>query len=138
MWVRPKYAFGMSKTFSRTFAQEKYGYSGSFEYSTIGNQHSATPHVYEVEARSQQYEGHTMQLFGIKIRMEGIAESLSRKFQEMYFENWNFDDLKAVLFDQMGVQERSKQEIKLELTITLKNTMIFQRYFDQESFIECK
>jgi len=54
----------------------------------------------------------------------------------MYFENWNFDDLKSVLFDQMGVQERPKQEIKLELTITLKNTMIFSRYFDQESFIE--
>merc|ERR1711892_729353 len=91
---------------------------------------------YEFEARSQQFEGHTMQLFGIKIRMEGLAESLGIKIKEMYFDDWSIDDLKDVLFEQMSVQERTKQEIKLELTLTLKNTMVFQRFFNQESFVE--
>jgi len=136
MWNRPKYAFGVSKTYSRTFAQEEFGYSGSVEYSTIGGENSATPYVYEMEARSQQFEGHTMQLFGIKIRMQGLASKLRKKIQDMYFDDWNFDDLKDILFDQMGVTERSEQKIKLELMISFKNTIIFQRHFDQESFVE--
>jgi len=136
MWIRPKYAFGMSKTFSRTFTDEKYGYSGSFEYSTIGHADSPTPHVYEVEARSQQFEGHTMQLFGIRIRMEGLAEKIHKNLLNRYFEEWNFDDLKNVLFEQMSMQERTKQGPKLEVTISLKETMIFQRYFNEESFAE--
>ena len=138
MWVRPKYAFGMSKTFSRTFAQEKYGYSGSFEYSTIGNSDSPTPHVYEVEARSQQFEGHTMQLFGIKIRVEGLAEKIYKKLMEIYFEDWSFDDLKTVLFEEMGMEERRMKKLKLELTVSLKDTLIFQHSFNEDSYVECK
>jgi len=136
MWVRPKYAFGMSKTFSRTFAQEKYGYSGSLEYSTIGHPDSPTPHVYEVEARSQQFEGHTMQLFGIKIRVKGLAEKIHKKFLEMYFENRSFDDLRDILFEQMGMQERRKKEFRFELTVSLKDTQIFQQSFNEDSFVE--
>lgn len=136
MWMRPSYGFGISKTYGKIFKKEKYGYSGSFEWHTTGSHKSATPLSMMFDVRAQHFEHHTMQLFGGYIRIQGLAKKLMEKVRHMTTYNpqqWNIDELKDILFSQMNIRERSNVPVEVDLVLMMKDTVVFQRHYNEES-----
>jgi hypothetical protein len=145
MWLRPKYTFGISKTYSRSFKDEKFGYGANFEYHTIGSHKASSPIAVFSEIKGTQFQGHEMQIFGFYVRVQGLGARVIKLFKDFDFfskkENLNTDALKEILFEQMNIKEKSDEPLKLEIVLQMKNDIIFQQYWDEESFgsvSECK
>eukprot|EP00091_Calanus_sinicus_P013469 TRINITY_DN2991_c0_g1_i5.p1 TRINITY_DN2991_c0_g1~~TRINITY_DN2991_c0_g1_i5.p1 ORF type:complete len:512 (+),score=146.80 TRINITY_DN2991_c0_g1_i5:1374-2909(+) len=127
MWQKPKYTIGVSKTFSNSFYQEKYGYSGSVEVHTVGSHKATTPLSIMVDARSQRFHHMTMEVFGTFIRMEGVAEKFVEKIKEIVFSGeFEFEKLKQILFTNMNIRQRASVPAKLDFIIMMRNNVVFE------------
>ena len=128
MWMKPKYTFGLSKTYRFSFMKEKYGYSGSMDYKTIGSHRATTPLSVDIDLRTQRYKHMSNQIFGIKLRMEGIAEKIMEKVRDLLMDpkNIKFDKLKDILFNDLQIRERKDVPAKLSFFIRYKDNIVFE------------
>merc|ERR1719391_362235 len=90
-----------------------------------------------IDIRSQHFGHHSMQIFGGYIRIQGLAKNLVEKLRHMTVFNpqqWKIDDLKNILFSQMNIRERSDVPVEIDLVFMLKDNVIFQRHYNEETF----
>jgi hypothetical protein len=126
MWQKPKYTIGVSKTFSNSFNQEKYGYSGSVEVHTVGSHKAITPLSIMVDVRSQRFHHMTMEVFGTFIRMEGVAEKFVEKIKEFFFSGeFEFENLKQLLFTNMNIRQHATVPAKLDFILMMRDNVVF-------------
>jgi len=136
MWTRPSYGFGISKTYGKTFTKDKYGYSGSFDFHTIGSHKSTSPLAMMFDIRSHQFGHHTMQLFGGYFKIKGLAQKLVEKLRHFTYFNpdqWKVDELKDILFSQMQIRERALEPVEVDVIFMVKDNVVFQRYYNEDS-----
>ena len=127
MWQKPKYTFGISKAYSNSFTQDKYGYSGSIEFHTVGSHKTATPLSMMIDVRTQRYHHVTMQNFGVFIRMEGVAERIVDKIMEITMtKDFKFDSLREMLFSGMNIREHKHVPAKLCFIVLLRDNVVFE------------
>jgi len=138
MWLRPKYTFGISKTYFRSFNDEAFGYGGYFKYNTVGSHKSSSPIAVFGEIRGTMFQGYEMPIFGLFVRVQGLGARVMKLFKDFDFfnkkENLNTDALKDILFEQMKVREKSREPLRLELIMKIKDDVIFHQYWDENSF----
>jgi len=127
MWLRPKYTFGISKTYSRSFVDETFGYGGVFDYHTIGSHKSSSPIAMYGELIGTHSQGHKMQMFGLYLRVQGLGARIMKSFKG----NLNTDALKDILFQQMNIKEKQDEPIRAEIILEMQNEIIFQQYWDE-------
>merc|ERR1711936_1571247 len=124
MWQKPKYTVGLSKTFVNSFNQEKYGYAGSVEVHTVGSHKTSTPLHIMVDVRAQRYQHITMEVFGVSIRMEGVAEKIVDKVKEFVSSGtFEFEKLKEILFTDMSIRQRATVPAKLDFVLMMRNNV---------------
>jgi len=127
MWQKPKYTVGLSKTFVTSFNQEKYGYAGSVEVHTVGSHKTSTPLHIMVDVRAQRYQHITMEVFGVSIRMEGVAEKIVDKVKEFVSSGtFEFEKLKEILFTDMSIRQRATVPAKLDFVLMMRNNVVFE------------
>merc|ERR1719510_2932680 len=107
------WGFGVSKTYKRTFVKEKYGYSGSYTFYTIGAHSSTTPLAVGMEIDSTLQNSYKTSLLGVYLRIEGLAKGLIRKFKTMDPATWKTEDLSNILMGQMGITARPEQPVRV-------------------------
>ena len=125
-----EYGFGISKTFFQEFQQEKYGYGGSSEVHIVGSPRSTTPLHLSVDIFSTMYRGYASHLFGINLRIEGLAKAMVRKFKKLPEAQWKLQDL-AKLLAGMGVQTKPDLPVRVEVLIWLKGTVVINRVYTE-------
>ena len=137
MWLRPKYTFGISKTYARRFTDEKFGYGAGFEYHTVGSHKASSPIAIFGEVKETQFKGHEMQIFGLQVRVQGLGARVMKLFKDFDFfdkkETLNTDALKEILYEQMNIRSKSKEPLQLEIIFQMKNDIIFQKYWNEDS-----
>ena len=126
------WGFGVSKTYKRTFVKEKYGYSGSYTFFTMGAHDSTTPLTVGMEIDSTLQNSYKTSLLGVYLRIEGLAKGLIRKFKTMDPATWKTADLAKVLKD-MGVKPRPEQPVRVQITLTFKGMVVMHRMYDSSS-----
>lgn len=127
------WGFGVSKTYKRTFVKEKYGYSGSYTFWTVGAHQSTTPINVGMEIDSTLRHDYKTSLVGVYLRIEGLAKGLIRKFKTMDPATWKTEDLTNILMGQMGITARPEQPIRVQVTIAYKHNVVIQRMYDSSS-----
>merc|ERR1712018_1009823 len=127
------WGFGVSKTYKRTFVKEKYGYSGSYTFFTVGSDQSTTPINVGMEIDSTLHHDYKTSLLGVYLRIEGLAKGLIRKFKTMDASTWKIDDLANILQGQMGITNRPEQPVRVQVTISFKNNIVINRMYDSSS-----
>lgn len=127
---KTSYGFGVSKTFAREFQKEKYGYGGAYEFATIGSHESTTPLVVEFAVTSNLYHGYEATALKVHLRVEGLAKALIRKFKKIPEAQWQLNDL-ASLLRGMGVQQKEDQPLRVEVALSIKGAVVFQRLYDE-------
>eukprot|EP00091_Calanus_sinicus_P003989 TRINITY_DN14184_c0_g1_i1.p1 TRINITY_DN14184_c0_g1~~TRINITY_DN14184_c0_g1_i1.p1 ORF type:complete len:257 (+),score=39.39 TRINITY_DN14184_c0_g1_i1:368-1138(+) len=127
MWQKPKYSFGVSKTFTNTFTEEKHGYSGSIDIHTIGSHKTTTPLSIKVDVKTHRYHRVTMQNFGMFIRMEGVASKVVDKVRSFLSTgDFEFAKLKEILFTDMNIRQRSALPARICIIFTRKDNIVFE------------
>merc|ERR1712226_585738 len=116
--------FGISKTYKRSFVKNKYGYSGSYTFFTVGSDQSTTPISVGMEIDSTLHHDYRTSLLGVYLRIEGLAKGLIRKFKTMDASTWKIDDLANILQGQMGITNRPEQPVRVQVTISFKTTSL--------------
>ena len=137
-WMRPSYGFGVSKTWAKSFAKDKYGYAGTFEFHTTGSHKTASPLSMMFDVRSHQVEHHTLQLFGGYVRIQGLAKKLMDKIRLNTFfqpQQWKVDELKNILFSQMNIRERTEDPVEIDVIFMTKDDVVFQRHYSESSVL---
>ena len=127
------WGFGISKTYKRSFVKNKYGYSGSYTFWTVGSDQSTTPINVGMEIDSTLHHGYKTSLLGVYLRIEGLAKGLIRKFKTMDPNVWKVDDLANILQGQMGIKNRPEQPVRVQVTIAFKNNIVINRLYDSSS-----
>merc|ERR1712018_304405 len=127
------WGFGVSKTYKRTFVKEKYGYSGSYTFFTVGSEASTTPLTVGMKLTSTVKETYQTPLLGIYLRIEGLAKGLIRKFKTMDATTWKTGDLANILSGQMGITDRPEQPVKVAVAIAYKGNIVIYRRYDSSS-----
>jgi hypothetical protein len=127
------WGFGVSKTYKRTFVKEKYGYSGSYTFFTVGSEASTTPLTVGMELDSTLRHSYKTSLLGVYLRIEGLAKGLIRKFKTMDAATWKTEDLSNILTGQMGIAERPEQPVRVQVTIAFKGNIVIHRMYDSGS-----
>merc|ERR1711970_1545779 len=128
MWQKPKYTIGVSKTFSNSFTQDKYGYSGSLDVHTVGSHRATTPLSIMVDVRAQNFHHLTTQMFGIVLRMEGVAEKIVDKIRTLLETPTmgQIEKLKEILFTDLNIRERKDVPAKLTFFLMLRDNVVFE------------
>ena len=128
MWQKPKYTIGVSKTFSNSFMQDKYGYSGSIDVHTVGSHRATTPLSIMVDVRAQNFHHLTTQTFGIVLRMEGVAEKIVDKIWTLLETPTmgQIEKLKEILFTDLNIRERKDVPAKLTFFLMLRDNVVFE------------
>merc|ERR1712106_245792 len=127
MWQKPKYSIGVSKTFTNTFVEKKYGYAGAIDVHTIGSHKEATPLSIRIDIKSHRYNHVTVQDFGVFLRMEGVASKVVDKIRSMTTAGTlEIEKLKDILFTDMNIRQRSALPAKICLILMRKNTIVFE------------
>merc|ERR1719211_638539 len=111
------WGFGVSKTYQRSFVKEKYGYSGSYKFWTVGAEASTTPISVGMEIESTMQHGYKTSLLGVYLRIEGLAKGLIRKFKTMDAATWKTEDLSNILLGQMQITPRPEQPVRVQVMI---------------------
>jgi len=136
MWTRPSYVLGISKTYGKIFKNDRYGYAGTFDIFTVGSHKSTSPLSIMFDVRSQHFGHHTMQVFGGYFQIAGLARTLLEKIRHLTVFNpqqWKVDDLKNILFSQMEIRERSDVPVEIDVVFMLKDNVVFQRHYSEDS-----
>lgn len=110
------YGFGVSKTFTRQFQKEKYGYGGGFVAYFIGSHRSTTPVVMGIGASSTLMNSYKVDSIHAHVRLEGVAKGLIRKFKTMDPNTWKTADLENILSGDMQIRERPNQPIRVHVS----------------------
>jgi len=128
MWQKPKYTIGVSKTFSNSFMQDKYGYSGSIDVHTVGSKKATTPISIMVDVRAQNFQHLTTQMFGIVLRMEGVAEKIVHKIRTLLEtpSMGQIEKLKEILFTDLNIRERKDVPAKFTFFLMLRDNIVFE------------
>ncbi len=127
------FGFGMSKTYERSFWKMKYGYGGSYKFYVIGSEKSFAPVAFGASMSSTLMNNQKAYLLGAHFRVEGLAKALIRKIKTKDPASWKTADLQNILFKQMSIRERPDQPVRVQITITLKGTIVFHRFYDDDS-----
>merc|ERR1719328_118575 len=127
------WGFGISKTYKRSFVKNKYGYSGSYTFFTVGSDQSTTPINVGMEIDSTLHHSYKTSLLGVYLRIEGLAKGLIRKFKTMDPNIWKIDDLANILQGQMGITNRPQQPVRVQVTISFKSNIVINRLYDSSS-----
>ena len=130
---RTDWGFGISKTYKRSFIKNKYGYSGSYTFWTVGSDQSTTPINVGMEIDSTLHHSYKTSLLGVYLRIEGLAKGLIRKFKTMDPSIWKVEDLANILQGQMGITNRPEQPVRVQVTISFKNNIVINRLYDSSS-----
>lgn len=130
------WGFGVSKTYKRSFVKEKYGYSGSYTFFTVGSSQSTTPINVGMTIDSTLHHDYKTNLLGVYLRIEGLAKGLIRKFKTMDPGTWKQEDLSNILMGQMGITARPEQPVKIQATIMFKSNIVISRSYDSSSASE--
>ena len=138
MWMKPKYTFGLSKTYRLSFMKEKYGYSGSIDYKTIGSHRATTPLSIDIDLRTQRFDHLANQIFGIQLRMEGIAEKIMQKVRDLLMDpkNIKFNKLKDILFNDLQIRERKDVPAKLSFFIRYRDNIVFEFHLQDSELMK--
>jgi hypothetical protein len=130
---RIDWGFGVSKTYQRSFVKEKYGYSGSYKFWTVGSEQSTTPISVGMEIDSTLQHGYKTSLLGVYMRIEGLAKGLIRKFKTMDAATWKTEDLSNILLGQMQITPRPEQPVRVQVSISFKSNIVIMRQYDSSS-----
>jgi len=124
------YGFGVSKTYTRQFYKSKYGYAGETSFTVVGAHDSTTPLSIGMGVTSTLHDDYTAQVFYMNIRIEGLAKGLIKKFKVMDPALWKTSKLKSILKDQMGIQARPDQPVRVGYELILKGSIVFVGSFE--------
>ncbi len=127
------YGFGVSKTFERQFYKWKYGYGGAYTYYVVGSQKSFAPISFGAVMSSTMMNNAKSYFMGVHFRVEGLAKGIIKKIKTTDPGTWKLDDLKNILYGDMAIRERPDQPIRVQVTVTLKNVIVFHRFYDDDS-----
>jgi hypothetical protein len=128
-----EYGFGVSKTFSREYQQNKYGYGGAYQYWVVGSQKSTTPLTVGMAISNTFFGDYQSNRLHIQLRIEGLAKALVRKFKTMDPGTWKVDDLQNIFNNEMNIRERPDQPVRVKITVMVKGAVVFSRAYDEDS-----
>ncbi len=130
---QPDFGFGMSKTYARSFYKAKYGYGGSYMFYVIGSEKSFAPLSFGATMTASMMNKHKAYMLGVHFRVEGLAKGIIRKFKKTDPTTWKTEDLKNILYGDMAIRQRPDQPVRVQISITLKGTIVFHRFYDDDS-----
>ena len=140
MWMKPKYSFGLSKSYSSFFINEVYEYSGAVEMKTIGYHRTMSPLSIQVDFKSQYHNHVSKRDFGFYIRMEGVAPRIMDKIKSMtWLGQMKVDELKQLLLTDMQIRHRSDIPAKFDITLFKGDNIVLCYHMDDReimSFID--
>lgn len=125
--------FGVSKTYTRQFHKEKYGYTGFSSFYSTGSHKSTTPISLGAAVGYNVFQKYNNVLASVHLRIEGMAKGLIRKFKAIDPAVWKTDDLKSILFNEMSIRERPDQPVRVAVMVMLKGAVVFYRVYDETS-----
>ncbi len=127
------FGFGVSKTYARSFFKKKYGYGGGYMFYVVGSDKSFMPLSFGATMSATVMNNQKAYLLGAHFRVEGLAKKLITKFKKTDPATWKTADLEKILYSDMAIRERPDQPVRVQITITLKNTIVFHRFYDDDS-----
>ena len=138
IWMKPKYSFGLSKTYMTNFVKERYGYSESVDVKVVGSHRATTPLSLNIDWRTQRYQHMTSQVLGLKLRMEGVAEKIMLKLKNLIMEQKNikFDLLKQILSNDLQIRERKDVPAKLSFYVTYRDSIVFEFHLQDSELMK--
>jgi len=125
--------FGVSKTYSRQFHKDKFGYTGFSSFYSIGSHKSTTPLTFGGGFGYNIFHKYNNILASVHVRIEGLAKGLIRKFKALDPAVWKTDDLKSILYNEMSIREKPDQPVRVSVSIMLKGSVVFSRVYDETS-----
>jgi len=126
---KASYQFGVSKTFSRQFVKKKYGYSGTYSFTTVGAHDSTTPISVGMGVSSTVHNNYKAHDVYTNLRIEGLAKAVINKFKSMDPSVFKTENLQAI-FQKMAIEARPSQPIRVGYTVVLKGTIAFAGSID--------
>jgi len=127
MWQKPKYGFGVSKTYATSFKNDEYAYSGSVDVHTIGSHETTSPLSIMADMRSQRFHHMSMGVFAGFIRMEGVADGIVENFKNLFFNGkFEFEKLKQILFTNMKIKKHENAPAKVDFVLMMRDTVVFE------------
>jgi hypothetical protein len=127
------WGFGVSKTFQRQFHKAKFGYTGTYSFYSIGSHKSTTPLCLGMGISTNLFHSYENNMFGVHLRIEGLAKGLIRKFKTMDPSVWKTADLESILSQEMNIRERPDQPVRVSAMFMLKGVVVFHRLYDETS-----
>ena len=137
MWQKPKYSFGLSKTYSNFFINEKHGYAGSMDVKMLGYHKTMAPLSVQVDVRSQRYQHVTIRDMGLYVRMEGITARIVEKIRTMTrIGQLNLDELKEILLKDFQIRQRDDIPAKLDLALMVRNKVVLTYQLEDREIMD--
>ncbi|TRY76606.1 hypothetical protein TCAL_03493 [Tigriopus californicus] len=128
------WGFGVSKTYSRQFNKEKYGYAGTTSFYSIGSTESTMPLAAGFALTNTMMNTYQTYMFAAHFRLEGASKALIRKFKKIDPNTWKTAELEQIFNGDMAIRARPDQAVRASITLMLKGVVVFQRSYDDTDF----
>jgi len=140
LWMKPKYTFGLSKTYRTFFSKEKYGYSEDIDFKIIGSYRTTTPLSIEVDWMSSRLQHVTTKVLGLKLRMEGVAEKFLMIIKNMLLgqQTFNSERLMDIMKNDLKIRERKDVPAKFSLLLTYFDNVVFEFHLEDSDLMTIK
>ena len=123
------WGFGVSKTYQRQFTKAKYGYSGTYSFTTVGAHDSTTPLSIGMGISTTLRQTYVANSFYFHFRIEGLAKGLIRKFKTMDPAAWKTADLEKILTGDMQIAARQSQPVRVSVMVMVKGNIALVRTY---------
>ena len=116
------------------YADQKYGFAGGLQLSTIYGEESRAPLFIagRVNYRISEY-GYTP--LEILIRLEGVEDTFVRMFRKLDPKDFKMDVLKDLLQKTLKIMPRQQQPIKMEIFLRSQGYNLFYRHAGMEEIM---
>jgi len=113
------------------FQDQKYGFGGSLQLSTVYGEESRAPVIIAGRAsyRISEYSYIPVEIF---IRLEGVEETFVRMFRKLDTKDFKMDTLKDLLQKTLKIAPRQQAPMKMEVLLKSQGYTLMYRHIDEQ------